>query len=169
MAVPSKQTQRKIKLAARLLIEGEPWRVIAQRIGRGNENTARHIQAEYPELWKTEYAAAREKYLDSVESEALLTQRELMRPTKPARDERGHIRVNPDGTPMQEERAEPIRQSAAHSLLNHCAKQHAQKLQIDGTLGVVDHEKARAVTAQLAAEAEAMLHGGEEPAATEPT
>ena len=134
MPVPTKQTKRRIKLAAQMQIEGATWAQIAPRIGRKTEITARGLTAEYPDLWREAVQTAREAYLCSVEAEALLTQRELTRAMKPMRDEKGNIMRNPDGSPMLEERDERIRQSAAHSLLAHSAKLHAQQINVTGGL-----------------------------------
>ena len=160
----SKQVQRRIKLAARMQIEGNTWAQIAPHIGRRNENTARHITAEHPEEWREAVTEAREAYLGSVEAEALLTQRELTRPLKPMRDESGQQRQNPDGSAMLQERDEKIRQSAAHSLLAHTAKLYAQKVTIDATVnGGVDQDAVAQRVEELAAEMVAPdAEGGEE-------
>jgi len=121
MSEPTTQTTDRIKEAVALRVQGESWAKIATRYGYKNENSAMHmLTQEYPDLWRTEYELARAKYLDEIEAEALLTQRQLMRP------------FHADGkTP----RSEQIRQSAAHSLLNHCRQLRAQKIEMTGSGG----------------------------------
>ncbi len=99
-AGPSMQSMRRIKEAAQMRVEGATWEVIAVRYSYANAKCAKNfLQGRYQDLWRSEYEIARATLLDGVEAEALLTQRDLLRAT----DDR-------------------IRQSAAHSLLAHCAK-----------------------------------------------
>jgi len=150
MPVPTLQTLRKLKLAARLRVEGELWRSVAKHIGRRNELSAQRICQEYPDLWHQEYEAAREAYLNSTEAEALLTQRELLRTQ------------GGDGG-LEEVDARRIRQSAAHSLLAHTAKMRAQKVEVFGGLdhnhfhsdGPMDWRAVETKWAEAAAQREA--------------
>lgn len=112
MSEPTAETVARIKEVAKLRIEGATWRQIAERYQYKHEGSAcSTLTQEHPELWREEYEAARASYLDSVEAEALLTQRELLR-----------------------SKNLELRQRAAHSLLAHCAKLRAQKLHITGDL-----------------------------------
>ena len=120
MAVPTSETSGRIKKAAKLRVEGASWEKIAIRYRYKTADSARKtLQGEYPDLWREAFEHARELYLDEIESEALLTQRDLIRP------------VRADDSP----RDERIRQSAAHSLLVHAARMRAKKLEISGPGG----------------------------------
>jgi hypothetical protein len=105
-------------------VEGLSWDKIALQYGYKNGVSARKtLQGMHPALWREAFEQARSLYLDEIESEALLTQRDLIRPHK----------ENKDGSKI--ERDERIRQSAAHSLLVHSARMRAQKLEISGPQG----------------------------------
>lgn len=121
MSKPTQQTLDRIKEVAKMRIEGMSWAKIAVKYGYKNEASADStLTQEHPDLWRSEYELARAKYLDEVEAEALLTQRQLMRP------------MMTDGkTP----RSEQIMQSAAHSLLNHTRQLRAQKIEMTGSGG----------------------------------
>ena len=113
MPKPTKTTKDRIKEVAALRVEGVPWAQIAKRFGYASQETAcKCMTYDHADLWRAEYERARALYLDDVESEALLTQRALLR----CDDLR-------------------IRQSAAHSLLAHCAKLRAQKVELSGPDG----------------------------------
>ena len=114
MPEPTKATKGRIKSVAVLRTEGVSWAEIAKRFKYASADSAcKQMTWEHADLWREEYERARALYLDDVESEALLTQRQLLR----CDDLR-------------------IRQSAAHSLLAHCAKLRAQKLEVSGPGGV---------------------------------
>jgi len=120
MSNPSSESSTRIKKAAVLRVESATWAKIAKRFGYKNAESARKMMTgKYPDLWREEYEKARALHLDEIESEALLTNRELLRPLKK------------DGS----ERGERVRQSAAHSLLAHSAKLRAQKIEIAGNKG----------------------------------
>jgi len=95
-----------IKLAAKLKVEGNTWAVIATRIGRKGDESARRITQEHPAEWKEAYEQAYQDNIDAFEAEGILTQRQLMR-----------LGLDkPEGPTIEEQR---VRQSAGHSALNH--------------------------------------------------
>jgi len=113
---PTTRTTTRIKEAARRRVEGASWAQIAGHYGYANANSAQHtLTQEHPDLWKAELELAWDTYWSEIESEALLTQRELLRP------QRG------DGTP----RDERVRQMAAHSLLATGARRRAQRVRLE--------------------------------------
>ncbi len=130
MTEPTLQTLQILKIAAELRIEGNPWSVVAKRIGRSNADSARLITREHPGEWRMAYEEARAEYLPSVEAEALLTQRELMRPMRQLYDEITAQPVLRDGKPVLVVRDEKIRQSAAHSILNHTRHERASRINV---------------------------------------
>ena len=124
MSKPTSETSQRIKEAAKLRVEGASWEKIAILYQYKNADSARKtLQGEHPELWREAFEHARSLYLDEIESEALLTQRDLIRPHKETKD---GIKV---------ERDERIRQSAAHSLLVHSSRMRAQKIEVTGQGG----------------------------------
>ena len=119
----TEQTKQKIKDAAQLRIEGQTWDQIAKVLLYKTALSARLVMTQdHPEAWRAAYETARATYLDEIEGEAILTQRMLMRPTHTVKGEERE-------TPLQ------IRQSAAHSLLSHCSKLRAQKVELAGAMG----------------------------------
>jgi hypothetical protein len=138
------ETQAKLEQAARLRVEGATWEVVAGRLGgySSGDSARKTLAGHHPELWQAAMERAREEYGPQVEAEAILTQRELMRPTRQVYDEHGKPVVNTDGTPKMQARDERVRQSAAHSLLNHASRTRRQ--QIEMTLkGGLRHSHSR--------------------------
>ena len=131
MGRPTDETIEKIKRACELRVQGETWDRVANMLHRefpcryaSGEVCRNTLMAQHRALWQREYERARETYLDSVESEAVLTQRALMRDD----DNR-------------------IRQMAAHSLLNHCRGLRAQKHEV--TVGGTELFRAQFGNANL--------------------
>ena len=145
------ETGDKIKEGARLRSIGESWGRIATRLGYANGESARKVLAGmYPDLWRTEFELARGLYLDVIEGEAIVTQRELLRATRIV------SKIDPKtGKPVKESKDNPldIRQRAAHSVLAHCAKQRASKVQV---VGSVEHKGPVDLAARIKAYAEAL-------------
>jgi len=113
---PTQRTQGRIRQIARLRVEGTTWAQIATRFGYSDFNSAcSTVTGEHPDLWKAELELAWDTYWSEIESEALLTQRELLRPQRV------------DGTP----RDERVRQMAAHSLLATGARRRAQRVRLE--------------------------------------
>ncbi len=132
---PTNRTKNIIKLAAKLRVQGCCWAKVAPRINRKTANTASQLPHEYPALWDEAYEDARRSYLNSMEAEAILTQKELMQPTyKIQLGEEEESNELP--TPLD------IRQRAAHSILNHSRHSRGDKLHLTGEL---DH-KVRTTT-----------------------
>jgi len=134
MPVPTSKTLERITQVARMRVDGASWRVIATKYGYKNEASACTMMTqEYPKLWKAEYEAARAVRLNELEIEAVQTQRELIRPyrTKQVISEEGKLTEKT----VAIENPLPIRQSAAHSLLNHTRQLRAQKVEISGPNG----------------------------------
>jgi len=122
---PTKETKTRIKEAAQLRVGGMSWDNVAAKYGYKNARSASWTLTQmHPDLWRLEYEAARELYLDEIEAEAALTQRQLLR----HEDAR-------------------IRQMAAHSLLNHCRSLRAQKHEV--TVGGTELFRAQFGNANL--------------------
>ena len=112
MSKPTGQTVARIKDAARRRVEGQSWSVIAEYYGyKRAQSACNTLTSEHPTLWRDAYEKARALWLDEIEATAVLTQRDLLK----SADER-------------------VRQSAAHSLLNHCRQLRAQKIELTGDL-----------------------------------
>ena len=96
---------------ANLRVQGTSWAAIAKKFRYSNSDSARKaITGNHPDVWRTAYEEARDRFLDEVEAEAVLTNRELIRP------------IRDDG----ERRDERIRAMAARALQDHAAKLRAQ-------------------------------------------
>jgi hypothetical protein len=99
----------KIEAVAIERVEGDTWDVIAERHGYASGDSIRSfITGKHRDAWRDAYDRQRELRLDTVEATAIQTQIDLLKDA----DHR-------------------IRQSAAHSLLVHCGRMRAQKLQVD--------------------------------------
>ena len=105
LTTPTQKTQEHIKLAAELRVQGESWAVVAERIGRADENSAEHLVHEHPEEWKRAYEEAYNAWLPRFEARCAKTQDELQ-----ARDG-DKFKYGAD-----------LAQRAAHSGLAHTAK-----------------------------------------------
>ncbi len=113
MAEPTTKTTTRIAEVAALRVNGSSWDTIAKQYGYKNRDTAfRTLTRMHKDLWRAEYETARALYLDEIEAEASLTLRQLLR----SDDDR-------------------IKQQAAASLLAHCAKLRAQKIELTGADG----------------------------------
>lgn len=130
---PPKDNTEKIKLAARLRVEGNSWTIIAKHIGRANEDSAQHIIHEYPEEWKAAYAYAYAMYLDEIEAEASVTERELMRPLRRLYTGEGKVKTDEHGYPVMVARDEKLRDSAANHLLVHASKMRVAHINVHHT------------------------------------
>lgn len=123
---PTKETKQRIKKVALSRVEGMPWATVARRYGYKDANAAQStITGGHPDLWRAEYEKARTNHLDEVEAEAMLTQRELLRPFQTIKDK--------TGKEIEILRDEKIRQAAAHSLLNHTSRQRSMKVDVTHT------------------------------------
>ena len=152
------KTLKLLQAAVVMRVHGMTWAQIAPKMRRKNEDSARKIQTEYPETWKREYGAALEKYHDEMESEASLVMRELLRPIGPVYDTRGRPAVDGEGQPVMQQRDEKVRQSAAHSLLNHARQSRVQKLNIEAD---IEHGFKSTTELILKARNGGFGHGGE--------
>jgi len=140
--------------AARLRAIGTPWSVVAERLGYQNGKSAQASIVGYKTAaWADAWTAAIQAAMPDIESEAMTTQRELMRATGPVYGPDGKPMSGPDGKPLRKTRDEKIRQSAAHSLLNHSARMKAQRIEIKHSgqtsvtlSGELTIERARAMT-----------------------
>ena len=155
----SNTIRSRIKEVAKLRVEGATWAVIATRYGyKHNQSARQSLTLKYPVLWRDEYELARALYLDEIEGEAILTQRELIRPTRIV------THHDPDTGAETEERVDnplDMRQRAAHSILAHCAKLRARKVEVTGSM---EHEHKGDVNIDERIEAYAKaLTGGEGP------
>ncbi len=114
---PTSQTSRKIKLAAKLIIQGNSWEFIAPRIGRNGADSARRITQEYPAEWKEAKDKAYEENIDSFEAEGILTKRQLMR-----------LGMNrKKGPTLSQQR---IRDTASTAVLSHARGLRAQHINL---------------------------------------
>ena len=129
---PPSETSEKIKLAARLRVGGNSWTVVAKHIGRKNEDSAQHIMDENPEEWKAAYAYAYAMYLDEIEAEAGVTERELMRPLRYLYTSDGKVK-HENGYPVVVARDEKLRDSAANHLLVHASKMRVAHINVHHT------------------------------------
>jgi len=103
---PSPEISDKIKLAVRIKVEGATWDEVANKLGYENGDSARQsLKGPHREEWRKQYEEAYLDWMPDVEAEAISTQRKHM---KSAKDD--------------------ISQRAAHSLMAHCAKLRAQKI-----------------------------------------
>lgn len=127
---PSTESRLRIKSAAKMRIEGAAWAVIAKNFGYKNEHTALDFLARrYPKRWKKEFEEAEELYGETIDAEALLTQRELMRPYR--------VDVNPSTGAKKTISNDPrVRSGAAHSLLHHRRALKQMKLKTEGDVNV---------------------------------
>ena len=109
---PTAETLDRMRTVAQLRVEGATWDAIAEKFGykHGDSACSTITQGNKAE-WQAIYEEVRADLLDTVEAEALLTQRSLLR----SADER-------------------VKQAAAHSLLNHCRQLRAQQINITGAL-----------------------------------
>ena len=157
----------RIKAVARLRVEGATWASIATRYGYKQSDSARQsLTLKYPDRWRTAYELARALYLDEIEGEAVLTQRELLRPTRIVK------RLDRKTGETTEERVDnplDIRQRAAHSVLAHCAKLRAQKVELTGRLSHEHDTTSVDIEARVRAYAEALLEGDVNPAVELPS
>jgi len=92
----------------------------------GNSITACVMSAQYLGLWHEKITAARQEFNDPLESEAILTQRQLMRPFREI--------TMPNGDKVTQMIPPQVNQSAAHSVMNHCRSQRAHQVTIDATV-----------------------------------
>lgn len=140
---PTSDTLAKIEQAAKLRAEGATWDVVAKRMHYASADSARTtLSQEHSQQWQAARERARDEFGPQYEAEALLTQRELMRPTRPVYDDKGKQEFDTDGSPKMQMRDERVRQSAAHSLLNH--RSRTQRQQIEMTLkGGLLHRHSR--------------------------
>jgi len=113
---PQPKTLEALDRAAELRAEGLSWEKVRVKLHaedlmhRCDERSMRHITREYPDVWKRVFREKLDQFVQSdVETEALTTQRQLLR----SEDER-------------------IRQSAAHSLLNHSRAMRAKHIKLSG-------------------------------------
>ncbi len=115
MPEPTEHTKQQIKRMAILRVEGNSWAQIAALpdITRNTDITARAVTQEYPDEWRQAYEEPRFLFLDEIEAEAALTQRQLLR----SADDR-------------------VKQSAAHSILHHCRSLRAQKVELSGSVSI---------------------------------
>ena len=117
-----------INRAVRLRVEGLTWNDVAQALHYADGESARNtLQTQHRAEWNAAYEEAREKYLNEIESEAVLTQRSLMRPYRKVTTHDGKVEI--------QALEASLNQSAAHSLLNHTRQLRAQKHEISGPGG----------------------------------
>lgn len=110
---PTTGTTERMGEVARLRVEGVSWRDIAAKYGYENENSAQHMMTqEHKAEWRKIYEDMRALLLDDVEGEATLVGRKLLR-----------------------SQSEDIQQRAVGTLLNHCSKLRAQKVEVQGVAG----------------------------------
>lgn len=122
MREPKKATKARIKEVAVLRVEGVTWAAIAERYKYASADSAcKQMTWEYRDLWQEEYEHADAMRLAEIEAKGVKTQLELM-----DCDDNN------------------IRQRAAHSILAHCAKLRAQKVQVSG---VIEHRTENAADA----------------------
>jgi len=115
--VPDKSSKsEKINLAVQLIVEGAGWTGVASKLGYSTnhhgDSAYRNLCANHRQEWNAAYEVAYERHMAVVESEAVLTQRDLLRCDDLS-----------------------IRQRASHSLLNHVSKLRAQRFEISGRGG----------------------------------
>ena len=137
----TKKMRKKLSAVAQMRVEGASWGIVATKYGYKTAESARvAITDIHPELWRELYEDTRAKYLDQMEAEAVLTQRELLRLDQ--------IEKGKDVPPSDVHR---IRQSAAHSLMNHAARLRAQKIELKGNFGVAVNMNGQSKVEEYAA------------------
>lgn len=138
MAVPTSETSARIKEAARMVVEGATWAVIATHYGYASADSAcATLAREHRDEWRAAIDEARTIYHGTIEAEAVLTMRQLLRPYREI--------IKPDGTKAHQEIPISTTQSAAHSLMSLAVRDRAQKIEHSGGVehsGVVRFEWA---------------------------